>query len=278
MAWANTAGQRPALVVMGATSAHRVSGIHVLHVSPENGSAQRDDQLLAAASTTPYRDPGFVHGRCRLAQSGTIRPMFAHSSMRRPLSPVLAAAVTASALGLALFTTVISATSAAAHAELVKITPERNARLTNAPTEVVLEFSEPVSASFATVLVTTASGAIVTKGRPAVVGARITQALNPRLDAGAYRVAFRVVSADGHPVTGGSGFTLLLASSASPSTSAPSASPPAKRSPVAPDLTPAQSPRASPDGGLRRLAVVIAGAVGLLIVGAGLLTWLRKRP
>ena len=204
--------------------------------------------------------------------------MFSHSSTRRPLSPVLAAALTASALVLAVFTTVISATSAAAHAELVRITPERDARLTAAPTDVVLEFSEPVSASFATVLVTTAGGVAVTRGRPAVAGARITQALSSGLGTGAYRVAFRVVSADGHPVTGESGFTLLLASSASPSTSAASDSPPAKGSPVVPDLTPAQGPRTSPDGRLSRLMTVIAGAAGLLIVSAGLLTWLRKRP
>lgn len=197
--------------------------------------------------------------------------------MRRQMSLVLVAALTASALGLAVFTTVISATSAAAHAELVKITPERNARLTVAPTEVVLEFSEPVSASFATVLVTTTGGAVVTRGTPAVVGARVTQALNPRLDAGTYRMAFRVVSADGHPLTGESGFTVILASSANTPTSAPSAPALATRSSVAPDLAPAQGPHTSPDGGLSRLAMGIAGAVGLLIAGAGLLLWLRKR-
>ena len=221
----------------------------------------------------------------QLTQSGTIRPMLSHSSIRRPgsrwrrqISPGLAAAVAAAALGLALFTTVISATSAAAHAELIRITPEPNARLTTAPIEVVLEFSEPVSASFATVLVTTAGGTVVTRGKPAVVGARITQALSPRLDAGAYRVAFRVVSADGHPVTGESGFTLLPASGTNPSLPAPSVSPPATHSYVAPGLTPAQRPRTSPDGGLNPFALVIAGAAGLLIAGAGLLLWLRKRP
>lgn len=212
-----------------------------------------------------------------LSHSSVRRP---HSSWRRQISPGLAAAVTASALGLALFTTVISATSAAAHTELVRITPEMNARLTTAPTEVVLEFSAPVSTAFATVRVTTAGGAVVTRGKPAVVGARITQALSPRLDSGAYRVAFRVVSADGHPVTGESGFTLLPvpAPSGSPSTSAPSVSPLATRSPVGPDLTPVQSPRASPDSGPSRLMMAIAGAVGLLIAGAGLWVWLRKRP
>lgn len=220
--------------------------------------------------------------------------MLSHSSRRRPLSPVLAAILTASALGLALFTTVISATPAAAHAELVKITPGQNARLTTAPTQVVLEFSDPVNPSFATVLVTTAGGAAVTSGKPAVVGARITQALNPGLDAGDYRVAFRVVSTDGHPVNGESGFTVSAASSGSPSTaappasapsapptsapSAPAASPLATRSPVAPDLTPVQSPGASPDGGLNPLMTVIAGGGGILVAGAALLLWLRKRP
>jgi len=200
------------------------------------------------------------------------------STMRRQMFPALTAVLTASALGVALFTAVFSATSAAAHAELVTITPEGNARLTVAPTEVVLEFSEPVSASFVTVLVTTTGGAVVTRGKPAVVGARITQALNPSLDSGTYRVAFRVVSSDGHPVTGESGFTLILASSASTSSSAPAASALATRSSVAPDLTRAQGPNASPDSGLSGLATVIAGAVGLLIAGAGLLLWLRKRP
>ena len=44
----------------------------------------------------------------------------------------------ASALGLALFTSVISATSASAHAELVKITPAPNAQLNTVPKRVVL--------------------------------------------------------------------------------------------------------------------------------------------
>jgi len=200
------------------------------------------------------------------------------SSLRRPRSTVLVTFVTVSALGLALFTSLISATSASAHAELVKITPELNAQLSTAPKDVVLEFNEPVSTSFATVVVTTAAGVSMTSGKPMVVGAKVTQALNPRLAAGAYRVAFRVVSADGHPVTGESGFTLRLASTTSPSMSAPSASSLATPSAAVAEVTPAQGPNAGQGGGLSWSTLAITGAVGLLIVGAGVLLWLRERP
>ena len=210
-----------------------------------------------------------------LTRSSLRRP---RSSLRRPRSTVLVTFVTVSALGLALFTSLISATSASAHAELVKITPELNAQLSTAPKDVVLEFNEPVSTSFATVVVTTAAGVSMTSGKPMVVGAKVTQALNPRLAAGAYRVAFRVVSADGHPVTGESGFTLRLASTTSPSMSAPSASSLATPSAAVAEVTPAQGPNAGQGGGLSWSTLAITGAVGLLIVGAGVLLWLRERP
>ncbi|MHB1474805.1 MAG: copper resistance CopC family protein [Dermatophilaceae bacterium] len=130
-----------------------------------------------------------------------------------------------SAVGLALVTSVVNAASASAHAELVKVTPDVDAQLTTAPKEVVLEFSEPVNASFATSVVTTSAGVSVTNGKPTVIGAKVTQALVPHLAAGTYLVAFRVVSNDGHPVTGESGFTLTLAPRTSPSVSARSTSP-----------------------------------------------------
>src|SRR5665647_3473122 len=141
--------------------------------------------------------------------------MSTHSSSYRPrstshrfLSAVTVAVVASSAFGFAMVTSVVTAASASAHAELVRITPDRDAQLTTAPKDVVLEFSEPVNASFATVVVTSAAGVSVTSGKPTVVGAKVTQALVPRMAAGAYRVAFRVVSNDGHPVTGESRFTL----------------------------------------------------------------------
>ena len=197
----------------------------------------------------------------------------------RPRSPALVAVVAASALGLAVFTSVISATPASAHAELVKITPELNAQLGSAPQEVVLEFNEPVSSTFASVVVATATGAKVTLGRPVAVGDRVTQALSPLLTTGVYRVAFRVVSADGHLVTGESSFTLTLAPRTSPAMSAPSASSRATPSAAGLPVTPAQSTEADQGVVLSSPSMAIAGAIGLMGAGAGagVLLWRRRR-
>ena len=194
------------------------------------------------------------------------------------------AVVASSAFALAAVTAVVNATSASAHAKLVKITPAVDAQLTTAPKAVVLEFSEPASASFVTVVVTSAAGISVTKGKPTVIGATVTQTLVPRLVAGVYRVAFRVVSKDGHPVTGESGFTLTPAPATSPAT-LPSTSPPTTSPATPPSApatdgapTPAPAPNADQSGGLTPFRTVIAGAVVLMIIGAGLLLWLRERP
>ena len=223
------------------------------------------------------------------ASEGDNEAMFTHPSWYRPrstshryLSAVTVAVVASSAFGFAMVTAVVTAASASAHAELVKITPNVDARLTTAPKDVVLEFSEPVNTSFATVVVTSAAGVSVTSGKPAVVGATVTQALVPRLAAGDYRVAFRVVSNDGHPVAGESRFTLTLAPTTNPSASPPSASPSATPSAtplVAPmDVAPLPSPNTGQGGGLSRSSLATATAFALLLIGAGILLWRRKRP
>lgn len=215
----------------------------------------------------------------------TIEAMSTHSSWYRPrstshrfLSAVTVAVVASSAFGFAMVTSVVTAASASAHAELVRITPDRDAQLTAAPKDVVLEFSEPVNTSFATVVVTSAAGVSVTSGKPTVVGAKVTQTLVPRMAAGAYRVAFRVVSSDGHPVAGESRFTLTLPPTTSPSASPPSASPSATPLVATTDVAPLPSPNAGQSGGLNRSSLVAAGAFALLLISAGLLVWRRKHP
>jgi len=198
------------------------------------------------------------------------------------------AVLASSAFGFAMVTAVVTAASASAHTKLVKITPDVDAQLTTAPKDVVLKFSEYVNTSFATVVVTSAAGVSVTSGKPTVVGATVTQALVPRMAAGAYRVAFRVVSNDGHPVAGESRFTLMQAPTTSPSASQPSASQPSASprsaspsgTPLVPttDVAPLPSPNTGQGGGLSRSSLATAGAFGLLLIGAGLLLWRRKRP
>ena len=215
-----------------------------------------------------------------------MRAMFSPSLPSSPLATVLAAGIAMSfALGTALVTSVISAAPVSAHAVLVKITPGADTQLTRAPREVVLEFDERVSTTFATVVVvTTATGVTVARGKPTVLGAKVTQALIPGLSSGRYRVAFRVVSDDGHPISGESNFTLRLTSGTSPATSVgiPSASASPSPSPAAPSVRAVAGPSAKDaklgqTGWLSRFLVPIAGAVGLLVIGTGVLLWDRQR-
>jgi methionine-rich copper-binding protein CopC len=214
-----------------------------------------------------------------------MRRVFFLSSSRRPLATVLptmlAAGVALSfAFGAALVTSVISAAPASAHAVLVKISPAANAKLTTAPTQVVVEFDEPVSTTFARVVVTTAAGVSVTRGKATVLGGKVTQTLSPEMTSGDYRVAFGVTSDDGHPVTGESKFTVALAPGTVPtSAGTPSGSPGAATPPVpVTAAASAQDAAADQDGGLlTRNLVPISGAVGLLVIGAGVLLWERQR-
>ena len=100
-----------------------------------------------------------------------------------------------------------SAPPAAAHASLTDSTPEDGSTLAEAPTEITLEFSEPVQSDFVHVAVLNSADSHHEDGEPVVGGNTVTQAVN-ELAAGDYRISFRVVSADGHPVTAVLTFTV----------------------------------------------------------------------
>lgn len=105
------------------------------------------------------------------------------------------------ALLLALLVVLGSARPAAAHAELVSSTPSDGAALAEAPTSVELRFNESVG------LIEGAIRLLTTDGDPTPLSATATDTTVtvelPELPADAtYAVAYRVVSADGHPVSG----------------------------------------------------------------------------
>ncbi len=100
-----------------------------------------------------------------------------------------------------------SAGSAWAHAEQLGIEPPTGAVLPSTPDEVVVTFSEPISLSGGTAELYDDTGAIVP------VEASVTDAvlhidLPATLDDGTYLVAWRVISADSHPVSGTSTFSV----------------------------------------------------------------------
>ena len=95
---------------------------------------------------------------------------------------------------------------AAAHASLISVDPPDGARLDNAPETVTLTFSERVSADLGGVRVLNADGERVDEGAVRVDGAVVTVDVGGDLPDGTYVVSYRVISADGHPVRGGSVF------------------------------------------------------------------------
>lgn len=96
--------------------------------------------------------------------------------------------------------------TASAHASLVSVDPPDGARLDESPATVTLTFSENVSADLGGVRVLDSNGAEVQDGAARVDGAQVVVDLEDDLPDGTYVVSYRVVSADGHPVRGGSVF------------------------------------------------------------------------
>lgn len=116
------------------------------------------------------------------------------------MKTILAPLVTAAAL--------LAASQAQAHAHLVKAAPA-DASAVAAPKTVTLQFSEALEAKFSTITLKTAAGA-ETPAASTVGPDHKTLIATPKaaLAPGAYRVVWKVVSADGHPMKGEYGFTV----------------------------------------------------------------------
>ena len=114
------------------------------------------------------------------------------STIRRTAALLAAAALT-----------VLPLLPASAHDELTAVSPEPDSVLTTAPEELELTFSGEIMDIGHQILVTDSEGRSVTEGPLEPVGNTVVQ---PLAAAGAedetYRVVWRVVSGDGHPIEG----------------------------------------------------------------------------
>lgn len=101
--------------------------------------------------------------------------------------------------------------AASAHATLEAVSPARGVVLDRAPAQVAFRFDEPVSGTAGAVRVFDRSGGEVQDGRPFAPGpgsSAIAVRLRDGLEDGTYTTTYRVVSADGHVVSGGSTFSI----------------------------------------------------------------------
>lgn len=122
--------------------------------------------------------------------------------IRRLASSALVAALAAMTVLLA------PASPAAAHNTLRAATPAPEARLSAPPAHIILEFAQRLDPAFTTIVLSDASRRKVRTSEPTVAGATGTVTVDEPLAAGSYTVAYRIVSADGHPVQGSYSFTV----------------------------------------------------------------------
>lgn len=111
------------------------------------------------------------------------------------------AALTAALLGL-------GAGSAQAHDELLESSPSVDEHLDTTPTQVMLRFSDEILNVGPKVIVADDAGATWTAGEPVLEGATVLVPLVADVPDGRYEVRWRVVSSDGHPITGLIPFTV----------------------------------------------------------------------
>ncbi|WP_166442287.1 copper resistance CopC family protein [Nakamurella flava] len=153
------------------------------------------------------------------------------------------AVVTALLLGL--LVSAVGAPAAAAHDTIESSNPADGATVATVPASVTLTFDEQPQDFSPVIQVTGPDGADWADGTPTVSGTDVSVPVKAGAPAGAYQVAYRIVSSDGHPVTGELSFTAEAAAAGSaPVSSAPVSSAPVSSAPVSSTAT-SSTPAAS---------------------------------
>ncbi|MEC3982108.1 copper resistance CopC family protein [Amycolatopsis sp. H20-H5] len=108
------------------------------------------------------------------------------------------------------------ATPALAHNVLISADPAKDASVTVGPSKITLTFDQYVQAGNDQVAVTGPNGGQWAEGTVEVKDNVVTAPLRPLGPPGKYVVGYRILSADGHAVTGEVPFTLTAAGTGTP--------------------------------------------------------------
>ena len=188
-----------------------------------------------------------------------------HKRLSAPVSALVAALLVAFAVVLG------TASPAHAHDELLGSDPAANATIDALPGQLTLTFSAEIAddEGASVVEVTDAAGTALAAGTPVVRDNLVTQALSGEAS-GAVTVLWKVVSSDGHPISGEFSFTVTAAptpTAAPTETTAPTPSATAAPSETATPTPTVTSEPAASDGS-SALPWVIAGVLLVALIGA----------
>ncbi|MRH86248.1 copper resistance protein CopC [Nocardia sp. SYP-A9097] len=103
-----------------------------------------------------------------------------------------------------------------AHSAAIGSSPENGAQIDLSPARASVTFNEELQASYPSMTVTGPDGNLWSKGQPKVEGATVSVEVGELGPTGEYKIAYRVTSADGHPVSGTRTFTLTKAGNGTP--------------------------------------------------------------
>jgi copper transport protein len=112
----------------------------------------------------------------------------------------------------------VPAAPASAHAALVSTTPEQGSVIGSSPTTVTLTFNEPVRVIPGKTQVIAPDGKRINTGDPVASGGTLSLEVRAAdRPLGTYLVSYRIISADGHPLSGGFMFSVGAPSQTAPS-------------------------------------------------------------
>lgn len=166
---------------------------------------------------------------------------------------------------------------AQAHSELVSTDPADGAVLDAPPATVSFTFNEALLPDFVRFVGTDPNGQTGDLPVSSVEGPTATIDWPATAPAGEWRVSYRVVSQDGHPIEGGITFTYAGASpTTTPTSAAPTTGAPTSAAPTTAAPSPSTSPAADTSGGTSGL--LIAGlAVGIIVIAGIVIALVARR-
>ena len=175
--------------------------------------------------------------------------------------------------------TLLGISTAHAHADLTSSNPEDGSSLSEAPSVIELTFNEQLLPDTVEIAVTTESAGLIPNLAFSTDGSMVSLPWDQGLPGDTYQVAYRVVSNDGHPITGAISFsysTPMVSDTSEPDTSEPDASEPepsATPEVIAVEAEESEGSMTQETSGISPIWIALGG----LLIGAaiGYLMWRR---